>query len=109
MDSHAYLRRAYDNANKTQELDLIASSLSSLALIDVERGEFAEALVKHEAALQMNRSLKLVPEQANDLFNTGVIHLETMNYGKAYEYFSDAEYLNTTFGYANMLVQGIVR
>lgn len=106
QDSHAYLRRAYDNANKTQHLNLIATSLSQLAQIDVEQGDFAEALVKQEAALQMNRSLELIPEQANDLFNIGLVHLMTLNFGKAYEYFSDAEYLNTTFGYANILVQG---
>ncbi len=106
QDSLAYHKRSYENAHKTQHLHLIAPVLNNLGMIDIEEGHFARALSNHEDALQMFRSLRIVSGQANSLYLIGVIHLNMMNYGKAYEYFSDAEHINTGFGYANLLLQG---
>ncbi|MGB7339918.1 MAG: adenylate/guanylate cyclase domain-containing protein [Phototrophicaceae bacterium] len=105
QDSIAYLRRALTMANKTQDLTLIASSLVLLSQVDIETGNLAEALAYLNDALQIYRSVGLAPEQAHTLSQIGVIHLTSLDYAKAYEYFSDADYLNTTFGQVNALVQ----
>ncbi|MEM9950800.1 MAG: adenylate/guanylate cyclase domain-containing protein [Chloroflexota bacterium] len=105
-DSYAYLRRAFTMANKTQELERIAESIVCLSLVDIETGNVADTLDILEQALQIYRSLDLVAEQASTLAQLGLLHLSMLDYGKAYEYFSDSDYLNTTAGYTNYLVQG---
>lgn len=106
QDSLAYHRRSYENAHKTQNLNLISATITNIGLIDVEQGRFTEALAHYDDALKMARSLNMESEQANILFLIGVVHLTMLNYGKAYEYFSDAENINIASGYENMLVQG---
>ncbi|MGJ3238170.1 MAG: adenylate/guanylate cyclase domain-containing protein [Anaerolineae bacterium] len=105
-ESVAYYRRALDTAHKTQDLNLIALTLDHLGNVEVERGRFAVALEHCEEALQIHRALASVPEQARELFHIGIVHLTTMNFGKAYEYFADSEYLNSIQNYSNPLVQG---
>lgn len=105
-ESYAYQRRAVLNGEKSQELPLIAQSLSGLGLVDFEQGNLLDAINAHEESLQIHRSLELMPEQAKDLFHIGLIHLHMLDYGKAYEYFTDAEHLNESLQRTNLLIQG---
>lgn len=106
QDSLAYYRRAYENANKMQQLDLISVTLTNISLIDIELGSFAEALQNLNESVKIARSLQLEAGQANALFLIGIIHLGMLDYGKAYDYFSEAENINIGFGYVNLLIQG---
>ena len=104
-ESHAYQKRAVINAEKSQDLQLIAEALSQLGLIDFERGNLVDALTAYEESLQIHRSLQRIPEQANDLFYIGLVHLHMADYNKAFEYFSVADNLLNPINHTNILLQ----
>ena len=80
QDSYAYYKRAYDNANKLQKLDIISATIANISLIDIERGSFKEARQNLDDALKMARTLNLEAGQANILFLMGIIHLRMLDY-----------------------------
>jgi class 3 adenylate cyclase/tetratricopeptide (TPR) repeat protein len=104
-DSYAYQKRAFDHAHTAQDVRLISSSLVQLGMIDLERGNIADALDSFEQTLNIHRDKGLVAEQAKDLFYIGLAHLFLLNTDKAYEYFSDASLLSKAFAYDDVLVQ----
>ncbi len=104
-ESRAYQKRAVVNAEKSQDLQLIAEAFSQLGLIDFERGYLVDALTGYEESLEIHRSLQADREQANDLFYIGLIHLHIADYDKAYEYFSNAESFYKAANITNLLLQ----
>lgn len=104
-DSDAYQKRAYESALKADNNLLIAESLAEIAIIELERGQLASGLKRFEQALLSHRKAGLIGQQAKDLFQMGMIHLSMLDYGKAYEYFSDASHLNKIVGQKNVLIQ----
>lgn len=105
-ESYAYQKRALLNAEKSQDLHLIAEALSQLGLIEFHKGNLGDAILLHQDSLQIHQSLNLIREQAFDLFHIGLIYFNMFDYGKAYEYFSDAEYLREDIDRTNLLIQG---
>ncbi|MEL7434622.1 MAG: tetratricopeptide repeat protein, partial [Chloroflexota bacterium] len=105
-ESYAYQKRAFDKAEQLQDIHLIGSSLSGLGKLAAERGQFQVALQSFDDSLQIHRTLAVLIPQATDLFRIGIVHLLTFNYGKAYEYFRDADRFFGSVGKANMLIQG---
>ena len=89
-DSYAYQKRAFDHAHTAQDVRLISASLVQLGIIDLERGNIADAMDSFEQTLAIHRDKALVLEQSQDLFYLGLAHLFFYNAGKAYEYFSDS-------------------
>jgi class 3 adenylate cyclase/tetratricopeptide (TPR) repeat protein len=104
-DSYAYQKRAFDHAHTAQDVRLISSALVQLGLLDLERGNVADALDSFEQTLNIHRDRGLIAEQAKDLFYIGLSYLALLNTGKAYEYFSDASHLSKAFAYDDVLMQ----
>jgi class 3 adenylate cyclase/tetratricopeptide (TPR) repeat protein len=104
-DSEAYQKRAYEHAMKTEDTLLIAAALAEIGAIEIERGYLTQAFQHFEQSLFMHRQIALVGQQSQDLFQLGIVHLAMLDYGKAYEYFSDADHLKTVFGQKDVLIQ----
>jgi tetratricopeptide (TPR) repeat protein len=104
-DSDAYQKRAHEKALKAEDPFLISEALAEIGVIELEKGKLASALQRFEQSLFTHRKEGLVGQQAKDLFQIGLVHLHMLDYGKAYECFSDANHLYRAVEQKDVLLQ----
>ena len=105
QDSLAYQKRAFNQAQATEDNRLIVDSLAQLGLIDIELGNLSDALDCFDQTLKTNREHGYIAHEARDLRSLGVIHMVLMQPQQAFIHFSQASELHQETGQHDVLLQ----